>query len=77
MTVNGLMDFDSYLEYEIVVTATKEVALADIVLMVKPSHETAQMMCTFASSFVEGERRDCFPRDRAWRYLYLLICGVC
>lgn len=38
-------DYDSYLEYSVVVTATKDLNLADIVLTVKPANDTARMMC--------------------------------
>ena len=45
ITVNGLMDYDSYLEYSVVVAATADVTLSDIVLTVQPANDTAQMMC--------------------------------
>ena len=45
MHVTGLIDFDSYVEISVTLTATKPVSLDDIVLRVQPLNETARMMC--------------------------------
>ena len=45
VNVSGLMDFDSYLEYSVLVTATETVSLSDIVLRVAATNSSAKMMC--------------------------------
>jgi hypothetical protein len=39
------MDFDSYLEFSVTVTASKAVSLSDIQVRLQPTNATAKMMC--------------------------------
>ena len=82
MDVVGLLDFDSYLEYSVTVTATKPVSLEDMVLTVKPDGDTARLMCGLGTDgayihdldwtwdMQQGNNRLWFGRVEAGVYVY-------
>jgi hypothetical protein len=61
LTTQGTMDFDSYLEFSVTVVAGATVEVADIVVEVQPTNETAKMMCGMG---VDGQYID----DIVWHW---------